>query len=300
MSSVTRRPIKVLLVKHDPEEQSGGIRDALDGSNEIRLDVEQAEELSSGLERLSHGGVDVVLLDLTLPDSRGMATFERTQAFAPHVPIIVITDHDDTELAVATVQGGAQDYLVRGEVETSEIVRSVRYAIERHRLLSALRGLSLLDELTGLYNRTGFLRLGEHYLRLARRSSRGGALLFFDIDRFRTINDAFGHHVGDRVLLKVTEVLQSIVRTSDLIARLGGDEFAILALESTAETLDGLDTRILDVVRELNESGKEPYSLSASVGFTRFESDASRSVEEMLEDAASDMLESRRPEGGAP
>jgi diguanylate cyclase (GGDEF)-like protein len=300
MSSVTRRPIKVLLVQHDPDDQSNGIRDALDGGSEIRLDVEQVDELSAGLERLSHGGVDVVLLDLALPDSRGMTTFERTQAFAPHVPIIVVTDQDDTELALATVQGGAQDYLVRGEVKRSEIVRSVRYAIERHRLLSALRGLSLLDELTGLYNRTGFLRLGEHFLRLARRSGHGGALLFLDIDRFRTINDAFGHHVGDRALLKVTEVLQSTVRISDLIARLGGDEFAILALESTAEPIEGLSGRILAAIREFNEGGKEPYSLAATIGLTRFESDASRSVEELLEDGASEMLEARRRQGGSP
>jgi diguanylate cyclase (GGDEF)-like protein len=300
MSSVTRRPIKVLLVQHNPDDQNNGIRDALDGGSEIRLDVEQVDELSAGLERLSHGGVDVVLLDLALPDSQGMTTFERTQAFAPHVPIIVLTDHDDTELALATVQGGAQDYLVRGDVKRSEIVRSVRYAIERHRLLSALRGLSLLDELTGLYNRTGFLRLGEHFLRLARRSGHGGALLFLDIDRFRTINDAFGHHVGDRALLKVTEVLQSTVRISDLIARLGGDEFAVLALESTSEPIEGLSGRIQAAIREFNEGGKEPYSLAATIGLTRFDSDASRSVEELLEDGASEMLEARRGQGSAP
>jgi two-component system cell cycle response regulator len=299
MSSVTRRPIKVLLVKHDPDDESNGIRDELYGSSEFGLDVEHVEELSAGLERLSHGGVDIVLLDLVLPDSQGMTTFERTHAFAPHVPIIVLTNHDDTELALATVQGGAQDYLIRGEVKGSEIVRSVRYAIERHRLLSALRGLSLLDELTGLYNRTGFLRLGEHFLRLARRSNRGGALLFFDIDRFRTINDAFGHHMGDRVLLKVAEILQSTVRISDLIARLGGDEFAILALESTAEPMDGLSGRILAAIREFNEGGKEPYHLAASIGLTRFDSDVSRSVDELLEDGAAEMLETRRHRGSS-
>lgn len=298
MSSVTRRPIKVLLTEHDPDEQSG-VGDALGQSQEIRLDVERVEELSAALERLSHGGVDVVLLDLSLPDSEGMATFERTRAFAPHVPIIVLTGESDPELSVATVQGGAQDYLVRGDVGTSEIIRSVRYAIERHRLLSALRSLSLLDELTGLYNRKGFVRLAEHYIKLARRSGRGGALVFFDIDRFRTINEALGHHVGDRALLNAADLLQSTVRTSDLVARLSGDEFAILALESTAETSDVLASRILKAVEEFNEAGKEPYTLSASLGLAHFKSEAPPPVEELLEDAASEMLEGRRRAGAS-
>ena len=298
MSSVTRRPIKVLLVEYDPDRRSG-IRDALDQSPEIRLDVERAEELSEALERLSHGGVDVVLLELALPDSEGMVTFERTYAFAPHVPIIVLTGQSDTDLSVASVQGGAQDYLVRGEVEASELIRSIRYAIERHRLLSALRSLSLLDELTGLYNRKGFVRLGEQYIKLARRSGRGGALVFFDIDRFRTINEALGHHVGDRALLNVADLLQSTVRTSDLVARLGGDEFAVLALESTSETSDGLVIRIRGAIEEFNELGKEPYTLSASLGLARFRNDSPPPVEELLEDAASEMLERRR-RAGAP
>ncbi|HSR41006.1 MAG TPA: diguanylate cyclase, partial [Longimicrobiales bacterium] len=232
MSSAIQRPVKVLLVEHDPDGQ-GEMRASLEGARGMRLDVEQVGELGEGLERLSHGGVDVVLLDLFLPDGDGVATFERAHAFAPHVPIVVLTGRDDPGLAFSTVQGGAQDYLVRGAVETSEIVRSIRYALERHRLLSALRSLSLLDELTGLYNQDGFTKLGEQYLELARRSERGGALLYVDVDRFGTINEGLGHHVGDRALRKLADLLRSTVRSSDLIARLGADEFAVLALEST-------------------------------------------------------------------
>jgi diguanylate cyclase (GGDEF)-like protein len=298
MSSVTQRPVKVLLVEDDPEG-SGGLRAYLDDSRGVHLDVEPVGELRDGLERLSHGGVDVILLDLALPDSAGMSTFERAHAFAPHVPIIVVTDLDDEELAVATVQGGAQDYLVRGTVEPSEVVRSIRYAIERHRLLSALRSLSLIDELTALYNRRGFLQLGEQYLKLARRSGRGGALLFLDIDRFRTINDGLGHHIGDRALLKMADILRSTVRTSDLMARLVGDEFAVLALESSTESSDGLVGRIQRTLAEFNQRGQHPYRLAASVGLARFPADGQPTVEELLEDSASAMLQTRRerPEG---
>ncbi len=89
------------------------------------------------------GGIDAVLLDLQLPDSEGIVTFERTYAFAPDVPIVVLTEMDDEEVAIATVQGGAQDYLVKGEVSPAIVVKSIRSAVERRRFLSALRSLSL-------------------------------------------------------------------------------------------------------------------------------------------------------------
>lgn len=293
MSQVIQRPVKVLLVEHDPE-RPGGLHASLDDAQGVRLDVEQVGELAEGLERLSRGGIDVVLLDLSLPDSQGMVTFERTHAFAPQVPIIVVTDHDDENLALATVQGGAQDYVVRGQTEPSEVIRSLRYAIERHRLLSALRSLALLDELTGLYNRRGFLQLGEQYLKLAFRSQRGGALLYLDVDRFRTINESLGHHVGDRALLRMADILRSTVRSSDVMARLGGDEFTVLALESTDETCDGLVDRIQEALAAFNDLGREPYRLATSIGLARFGPETQPAIEDLLQDAASDMQETRR------
>ena len=128
---VHQRPIKVLLVESDREyleelrERLGDVRSA-DG-----IDVEWAGELSEALARLTQGGIDAILLDLELPDSEGPVTFERTYAFAPDVPIIVLTDISDESVAVSTVQGGAQDYLVKDEVSPPVLARSVRHAIER-------------------------------------------------------------------------------------------------------------------------------------------------------------------------
>lgn len=292
MSSVTQRRVKVLLVEHDPDG-TGGLRGSLDGAHGVGFDVEQVGELSVGLERLTQEGVDVMLLDLFLPDSQGMTTFERAHAFAPHVPIVVMTREASEELGATAVQGGAQDYLVRDEVEPSEVIRSLRYAIERHRLLSDLRSLSLIDELTGLYNRQGFTQLGEQYLKLARRSGRGGALLHVDVDRFRTINEALGHHVGDRALLEVARVFHSAVRSSDLTARLTADRFAVLALESTAETSDVLVERIRASFESLEDRAERPYHLSVSVGVARFEPGDTPGVEELMDAAAADLRATR-------
>jgi two-component system cell cycle response regulator len=289
-----QRPIKVLLVESD-REYLEELRDRL---GEVRpdaaLELEWAGELSQALARLTQGGIDVILLELELPDSRGIVTFERTYAFAPDVPIIVLTENEDDEVGVTTVQGGAQDYLVKEEVVPSLLVRSVRHAVERHRLLSALRSLSLIDDLTGLYNRRGFADLGEQYLKLARRSARGVTVVFLDLDRFKTINDSLGHHVGDRALMRVADMLRATFRQSDIVARLGGDEFAVLALEASGESAESLLDRLRERFRDFNRSSREPYQLAVSIGMARYDGDMRIRLEDLLGEADNAMYEEKR------
>jgi two-component system, cell cycle response regulator len=282
------RPIKVLLVEAD-EDYIEALEDGLTRWRSSDLRLEAVGELSQALARLSQGGVDAVLLSLDLSDSRGMVTFDRAYAFAPDVPIIVLTEEPDEEAAVATVQGGAQDYLVKSEITPPMLVRAVRHAIERHRLFSALRSLSLIDDLTGLYNRRGFSDLGEQYLKLARRSGRGVTMVYVDLDRFKTINDSLGHHVGDRALIKVADILRATFRRSDIIARLGGDEFGVLALEAADESSELLIQRLRERVADFNSSSPEPYQLSVSIGMAHHDDDLRVRLEDMVAEADSAM-----------
>lgn len=279
-----QRPIKILLVESD-REYLDELRERLSTVRQVDLDIEWAGELSEALARLTEGGIDAILLDLDLPDSSGMVTFERAYAFAPTVPIIVLTAEADEEVGIATVQGGAQDYMVKEEVQASVLARSLRHAIERHRLLSALRSLSLIDDLTGLYNRRGFSDLGEQYLKLAKRSGRGVTMVYLDLDRFKTINDSLGHHVGDRVLLKVGDILKATFRRSDIIARLGGDEFGVLALEASRESSEMLIERLRSSVVEFNQTSPEPYEISVSIGMARHEDGMHICLDELVTEA---------------
>ncbi len=278
------RPIKVLLVESD-DRYVDQLRDGLAAESTVDVELESVSELTEGLAKLSQGDFDAMLLSLDLPDSQGMVTFERAYAFARDVPIIVLTEQPDEEAAVATVQGGAQDYLVKSEVAPSMLLRALRHAIERHRLFSALRSLSLIDELTGLYNRRGFSDLGEQHLKLARRSGRGVTMVYLDLDRFKTINDSLGHHVGDRALLKIADILRATFRQSDIIARLGGDEFGVLAVEAADESSAWLVERLRDRVADFNESSPEPYQLSVSIGMAHQEDDPSLRLEDMVSEA---------------
>jgi len=279
-----QRSIKVLLVDAD-ETFLGQLQESLGNEFDGALDIEWVGELSQALARLTLGGLDAVLLSLELPDSQGMVTFDRAYAFAPDVPIIVISDDADEAAAVSTVQSGAQDYLVKGEFGLPMLVRSVRHAIERHRLFSALRSLSLIDDLTGLYNRRGFADLGEQYLKLARRTGRGVTMVYVDLDRFKAINDSLGHDVGDRALIKVADILRATFRRSDIIARLGGDEFGVLALEAADESAELLVERLRERVEDFNESSPEPFELSISIGMTRHDDDPRVRLEDLVSDA---------------
>jgi PAS domain S-box-containing protein len=131
-SETQNSKLNVLLIEDNPGD-ARLIREMLAEIRGAQFDLECADRLSIGLERLAAGGIDVALLDLSLPDAQGMDTFVKAYRQAPGVPIVVLTGLDDETLAVQAVQRGAQDYLVKGQVNTDLLVRAMRYAIERKR-----------------------------------------------------------------------------------------------------------------------------------------------------------------------
>jgi len=124
--------IKVLLIEDDPGD-ARLIREMLADARGDEFQLEHAGDLTRGLERLAAGGIDVILADLTLPDSQGLPTFARVRGQAKKIPIIVLSGLDDEKLALRAVQEGAQDYLVKGRVDGHLLSRALRYAIERKR-----------------------------------------------------------------------------------------------------------------------------------------------------------------------
>ena len=130
--------IRVLLVE-DSVGEADLVREMLSEAQEIRFDITHTERLSTALVELRPGCFDIVLLDLNLPDSRRLRTFERVHAHCPATPIIVLTNQKDEEMGAQAVHGGAQDYLLKQDVEAPLLLRSIRYAIERQEAEDALR-----------------------------------------------------------------------------------------------------------------------------------------------------------------
>ncbi len=134
---MTTEPITILLIEDNPGDARIIKEMLIAGAARLRL--EWVDRLSKGQERLAQGRVDLVLLDLSLPDSRGIETFTQLGAQVDQVPIVVLSGIDDEVVAIEAVREGAQDYLVKGQVDSNLLIRAIRYAIERHRMQSQLQ-----------------------------------------------------------------------------------------------------------------------------------------------------------------
>jgi diguanylate cyclase (GGDEF)-like protein len=258
-----------------------------------RVEVTRAETMAEARSHLLEGRFDAVLLDLSLPDSRGLATVETATALNPSLPIIVLTGMDDEAMATEAMRKGAQDYLIKGNVDGALLVRSIRYAVERKRAEEAIRALSLEDELTGLANRRGFFTLAEQQFKVARRTKSGLFLLFSDVDGLKATNDRFGHAEGDRLIRDAAQILRATFRDSDIVARIGGDEFVVLMIQ-TDEAAAARFLARLGAEIERRNAGERRCPLSLSVGLTRFDPEAPVPLDELIRRADELMYEEKR------
>ena len=136
------KPVSILLVEDNPGDRHL-IREMLTEARSVTFNLQYADRLQAGLEYLGENRVEVILLDLGLPDSQGLETLNKIHAQAPQVPIVVLTGLNDEMLGLETVNKGAQDYLVKGQVDTNLLVRAIRYAIERNKAEERERQLQL-------------------------------------------------------------------------------------------------------------------------------------------------------------
>ena len=165
---------------------------------------------------------------------------------------------------------------------------------ETKRLEEDLRALSLVDDLTGLYNRRGFVTLAQQQLKLANRLMRKDFLVFVDLDRMKWINDTFGHQKGDEALAETADILKNTFRESDIVARIGGDEFAILTVETEDADIEAINARLQGNTRDRNGKGNRGFHLSMSVGITRYDPEHPCSIDELLAKADKLMYEQKR------
>lgn len=170
---------------------------------------------------------------------------------------------------------------------------------ERYQVQEALRSLSLNDELTGLFNRRGFITHAEQQLKLARRIDGQLLLVFADLDGLKPINDALGHHAGDDAIRDAADVLRRSFRESDILARLGGDEFAVLATGTDGHAVDVIHQRLQKHVDEHNARGERPYRLSISVGIIPYDPSQPAPVIELLTRADAAMYANKRNKQGS-
>jgi diguanylate cyclase (GGDEF)-like protein len=230
--------LRILLVDDDEDEYIL-TKSLLADRSYLSTDIEQVgfkldwvPTFDSALESFQKGQHDVYLVDYHLGDKNGLQLLRKAIHLGCKAPIIILTGQGNYQIDMAAMQAGAADYLVKGQIDSQLLERSIRYAVERTQLINILNERATRDELTGLYNRREFnFRLEEEIGRHNRFGHPVG-LIALDIDHFKEVNDEYGHQVGDEVLRRVAKLLIATVRSVDQAARMGGDEFFIIFPET--------------------------------------------------------------------
>ncbi|MCW3038761.1 MAG: hypothetical protein JWM31_666 [Solirubrobacterales bacterium] len=289
--------LQILTVEDNPGDALL-VREMLTEAVEGQLVVHHAPRLSAGIDRLLDGRYDCVLLDLSLPDADGLDGLAQIRTAAVDVPVVVLSGRADEGLAMRAVQDGAQDYLVKGQVDGRLLVRSITYAIERKRAEVQLAHQALHDQLTGLPNRALFFdRLGQALTRLGRRDS-SLAVLFCDLDRFKVVNDSLGHTAGDRLLVDVAARLEDVLRAGDSAARFGGDEFVVLCEDIAGEQ------QAIQIAERISGALSSPFLLDGDEVFVQtsvgiaLAVDAQARPEALIRDADAAMYRAKERGGG--
>jgi diguanylate cyclase (GGDEF)-like protein len=241
--------------------------------------------LAEARDKVTFGSYDCVLLDLSLPDSGGLDTIAGIVSVAPDMPIVVLTGLDDELTAIAAVQAGAQDYLIKRSLDGPVLWRTVRYAIERKRAEVVARHNTLHDRLTGLPNRVRFIDRLTLAMTQPEREVGHVAVMFIDIDRFKWVNDSLGHAAGDALLIAVARRLEDSLRPRDVAARLGGDEFLVMCENMPSEfAAFERAERIRAALGAPFQIGETEIWISASIGIA-FSNDPVASPKDVIRDA---------------
>lgn len=276
-------PVRVLIIDDDLE-YADMLQEAFSAIEVGEFKTTHIDCLTKAITYLEQIQPDVIILDLSLPDSQPQDTFFTVQEKVPQIPIVVVTGHSDRSLAIRAVREGAQDYIIKGDFDFNQLARAMLYAIERHQARTILQQLSFEDELTGLLNRRGFVSLAPQNIKIAQRANWEVLLIFADLDGLKSINDTFGHQEGDRAIKETADLLRETFRTSDLIARLGGDEFAVLAINASRDSINTITDRLNANIARHNVTSRD-YKFSLSFGIERFDSNRDMSLSEMLKKA---------------
>ncbi|MFO7667948.1 MAG: GGDEF domain-containing protein, partial [Desulfobacterales bacterium] len=169
---------------------------------------------------------------------------------------------------------------------------------ERKRMEEKILALSVTDQLTGLYNRRGFLFHAEQQLKLSERNKSKLLLFFADLDLLKWINDELGHEEGDKALIESANILQETFRASDIIARLGGDEFAILAIDIDGVNPEVFTSRLQKLIDIWNNQENRKYKLSISIGCSYYDPEKPSSIDDLISRADKMMYEHKQNKKG--
>lgn len=242
--------MRVLLTESEPEDLLF-LQDVLMEIGEgsywsewVQIDVAPAGSWAESAAILASKPVDLLLLNLDLPDSQGIETFRRVQNAAPEVPVVLLIGASETSVGLRLIREGAQDFLLKKQVDCAPLAHAMRNAVERHRLLTAARAASTHDTLTGLLNRAGFCSSAERDRKLAERLGRRWMVLVAEPRNLAELSAAQGEQRRDLALVEAADHLRTLAGPADLLARIETTRFGMAVFDTEQESVEEAWARI--------------------------------------------------------
>jgi diguanylate cyclase (GGDEF)-like protein len=279
---------RVLVV--DDEEMARDLVFSLLSKNGHTCEV--AKGGIEALEKIKNDSFDAVVSDIVMPHMNGITLTEELLRAHSNLPVMLMTGHSHKYSAQSAVAAGAREF-IKKPFSIQEFIIRFDKMMRHHKEAESLLALSLIDELTGLYNRRRFFILAEQYLQVAVRTKKRLLLLFIDMDNLKWINDYHGHSEGDQALKDLANILKETFLESDIIARIGGDEFVVLS-ESSDENGEIVLSRLYENIKDHRTKESRCYTLSISVGTTQFDPKYPLSIDELLSKADALMYAQKR------
>lgn len=245
----------------------------------LHLDTLHVSTLAEACTILANDPFDLILLDPDLTDSSGIETFRRLQHVCSHTPVLLLVGPGDQSLALKMIREGAEDFLIKKEVDCAPLAHAIRTSIERHRLVNAARAGAIIDSLTGLPNRGGFFTFADRDRRLAERLGRRFMILIAEPKHLGDLAATFGDQRRDLALVEAADHLRSIAGPTDLVARIGEQRFGIEVFETDVEGLEQVSARI--------HNGAEAHRIA--IGSAIFDPHRPVSLDVLLQQAAVDL-----------
>ena len=266
-----------ILIVEDDDSIRSSIQEFLTESAYTTFSAPTAEE---AFEIIKSGTIQIVITDILLPGKNGLQlTSQIKQNY--DIDVIVMTGYSENYSYEEAINKGASDLLFKPFrfeellLRLKRVVKERRLTKERNRILSKLENLAITDGLTKLYNLRHFYNLLEVEIDRCRRYGHSLALLLLDIDNFKVYNDTYGHLEGDKVLVKIGQIIRSCLRTMDSAYRYGGEEFTVILPETTAQEANNVANRIRIAVELENfipKAGKVA-TVTISIGVTEYHND---------------------------
>ncbi len=237
-----------------------------------------------GLALLEEHAVDVVLCDLEMPVMTGFEFLHALRKKDEYVdlPVIMLTGNENQKDKICGLELGASDYVTK-PFDSAELIARVKIQLKIKLLQDRLKELANTDPLTKLSNRRHLFDALTNELERSQRSQKPCSLVMVDIDHFKSVNDTYGHHLGDEVLVAVARQLHDSMRVYDLATRFGGEEFALLMPETDLEQAVSIAERIRLAVEDMVFGGElKPLQLTISAGVATFPDPEIKTIDDLI------------------